>query len=166
MAVLSLLSFAATVVLWVCSMFTPPPAFAWGDAAAAVERKLAFVQGEVVLRSEWSHRPMALDVQTRAMDVPLGRFDAPGFHRERASWVPETVAGVRLPGTFGTHQETCVSLAWLLVLFGGSGVSFAIRGRRRRAEPGRCPRCEYDLTGNVSGVCPECGTKVLAVPTA
>jgi hypothetical protein len=22
----------------------------------------------------------------------------------------------------------------------------------------RCPRCGYDLTGNVSGVCPECGT--------
>lgn len=25
--------------------------------------------------------------------------------------------------------------------------------------PGHCRRCGYDLTGNVSGVCPECGTK-------
>ena len=24
--------------------------------------------------------------------------------------------------------------------------------------PGHCHTCEYDLTGNVSGVCPECGT--------
>jgi hypothetical protein len=24
--------------------------------------------------------------------------------------------------------------------------------------PGRCANCEYDLTGNISGVCPECGT--------
>jgi hypothetical protein len=24
---------------------------------------------------------------------------------------------------------------------------------------GHCPRCNYDLTGNVSGVCPECGTR-------
>lgn len=23
-----------------------------------------------------------------------------------------------------------------------------------------CPKCEYDLTGNISGVCPECGTSV------
>ena len=28
----------------------------------------------------------------------------------------------------------------------------------RRARPGHCPRCGYNLTGNVSGVCPECGT--------
>ena len=25
---------------------------------------------------------------------------------------------------------------------------------------GRCPRCGYDLTGNVSSTCPECGTAV------
>jgi hypothetical protein len=28
----------------------------------------------------------------------------------------------------------------------------------RRAPPGRCTTCGYDLTGNVSHVCPECGT--------
>ena len=26
-----------------------------------------------------------------------------------------------------------------------------------RRDAGRCTRCGYDLTGNVSGVCPECG---------
>jgi hypothetical protein len=35
-----------------------------------------------------------------------------------------------------------------------------VRGRR-----GFCPRCSYDLTGNVSGVCPECGVKI-GRPTA
>src|SRR5829696_2264249 len=25
---------------------------------------------------------------------------------------------------------------------------------------GRCPSCAYDLTGNVSGTCPECGTAI------
>lgn len=25
--------------------------------------------------------------------------------------------------------------------------------------PGHCPHCGYDLTGNTSGVCPECGEK-------
>ena len=32
--------------------------------------------------------------------------------------------------------------------------------RRRRTRSGRCPACGYDLTGNTSGVCPECGGAV------
>ncbi len=30
----------------------------------------------------------------------------------------------------------------------------------RRFPTGECQRCGYDLTGNVSGVCPECGTPI------
>jgi hypothetical protein len=29
--------------------------------------------------------------------------------------------------------------------------------RDRRPKPGHCQRCGYDLTGNTSGTCPECG---------
>jgi hypothetical protein len=32
--------------------------------------------------------------------------------------------------------------------------------RKRKPGPGYCPTCGYNLTGNVSGVCPECGTEV------
>ena len=31
---------------------------------------------------------------------------------------------------------------------------------RRRIPPNHCRKCGYNLTGNVSGVCPECGTQV------
>jgi hypothetical protein len=34
------------------------------------------------------------------------------------------------------------------------------RLRRRPCQLGHCRRCGYDLTGNVSGVCPECGSPV------
>lgn len=27
-----------------------------------------------------------------------------------------------------------------------------------RVRPGHCPRCHYDLAGNVTGICPECGS--------
>ena len=30
----------------------------------------------------------------------------------------------------------------------------------RRPPPGHCPRCRYNLTGNTTGVCPECGRKI------
>jgi len=40
-----------------------------------------------------------------------------------------------------------------------------IRGplrRRHRRKRGLCPSCGYDLTGNTTGVCPECAGKVIA----
>jgi hypothetical protein len=30
---------------------------------------------------------------------------------------------------------------------------------RHRIPPGHCQKCGYDLTGNVSSICPECGEK-------
>ncbi|MFN0135001.1 MAG: hypothetical protein ACKVS9_02670 [Phycisphaerae bacterium] len=33
---------------------------------------------------------------------------------------------------------------------------------RRRSLAGHCPKCSYNLTGNTSGVCPECGTPIHA----
>ena len=35
-----------------------------------------------------------------------------------------------------------------------------IRRWFRRKPEGRCQQCGYDLTGNESGVCPECGTEI------
>lgn len=35
-----------------------------------------------------------------------------------------------------------------------------IAWRSTTRRPGHCRKCQYDLTGNVSGVCPECGTEV------
>ena len=35
-----------------------------------------------------------------------------------------------------------------------------IAARPRKPGPGHCRKCGYDLTGNVSGKCPECGEVV------
>jgi hypothetical protein len=43
-----------------------------------------------------------------------------------------------------------------------TGVSAIVRWhQKRRVVAGLCPACDYDLTGNVSGVCPECGKEVV-----
>ncbi|MBP7745280.1 MAG: hypothetical protein KA383_04055 [Phycisphaerae bacterium] len=36
------------------------------------------------------------------------------------------------------------------------------RAWRLPITPGKCPTCDYDLTGNTSGVCPECGTRIVS----
>ena len=56
--------------------------------------------------------------------------------------------------------------AWFAacVLFVGP-IPIALRGpyrRWRRRRQGQCLKCGYSLTGNTSGVCPECGTDVPA----
>jgi len=35
--------------------------------------------------------------------------------------------------------------------------------RRLRIAKGLCPTCSYDLTGNTSGTCPECGSPIPAL---
>ncbi len=30
--------------------------------------------------------------------------------------------------------------------------------------PGHCTQCDYNLTGNISGICPECGTTINKTP--
>ena len=51
-------------------------------------------------------------------------------------------------------------------LFGACAAGPLLRGpvrRWHRARRGLCVRCGYDLTGNISGVCPECGTRIPGV---
>lgn len=55
----------------------------------------------------------------------------------------------------------------MFIAFGWAALHQATEIRRRMGEPPKsasahplCSRCDYDLTGNVSGVCPECGLKV------
>lgn len=49
----------------------------------------------------------------------------------------------------GTGRRDPGPIAVQMVMFDGQG-----------ADTGKCRRCEYDLRGNVSGICPECGTPI------
>jgi len=82
-----------------------------------------------------------------------------------------TIAGLTAvfgPGItwFGFRNNTVPTALFLAIalipLFVGLRKKWLEGVRTMRTRLGRCPECDYDLTGNVSGVCPECGEEVEA----
>jgi len=56
-----------------------------------------------------------------------------------------------------------VSLAWPVAITAVLPTLLAartIRSKLQTRQRGLCPVCSYNLTGNTSGVCPECGSKI------
>lgn len=66
-----------------------------------------------------------------------------------------TWLGFDLPGMGFGGGYFCIPV-WLLVVAVGSPTAFL--WWRNRPKGGFCRVCKFDLTGNVSGTCPECGT--------
>jgi hypothetical protein len=59
-----------------------------------------------------------------------------------------------------THVETVWAVEVSAIFVGLAIASVLVwRGGRKPLE-GHCKKCGYNLTGNVSGVCPECGTAI------
>lgn len=82
-----------------------------------------------------------------------------GWHVPRSVWWDQM--GLRLPYVEVSPQQATRKIIevgvpfWLLFTLFILPTIWMFR-RRRIAGPG-CRYCGYDLTGNVSGVCPECG---------
>ena len=70
---------------------------------------------------------------------------------ELGFWMPSLVRG---------PYSSLILPIWVLVIVAAIGISFSMLRRLRRARPGCCNSCGYNLTGNVSGRCPECGTAI------
>ena len=71
-------------------------------------------------------------------------------------WFPKYKQRFRTMNTFGI-----INLTFWFVVFAAYPVVSLARGpwrRYRRSRRGLCVTCGYNLTGNVSGICPECGS--------
>lgn len=121
--------------------------------------------GALVFEVEWPQRAK-IDPAWSYFDNPLPRQfgqhrGAMGFAAYRSAsrhyilLPPVILWGVTLPHWFAFIATTILPACWL-----------ARRRRvieRWRSTHGRCSSCGYDLTGNVSGICPECGVRASAV---
>jgi len=98
----------------------------------------------------WSSRHMQFTLWNR-YDVVPDKVGIMVWPRPKDRWKhPEPVAFVPYAGA--ALLTSVMPILWVLL---------CLHGFRRRN--GSCPRCGYNLTGNLSGVCPECGTRVIAV---
>lgn len=99
-----------------------------------------------------------------------------GFADYAASVFSQTAAeknssigfGIELPraGTgsplFNNVREINIPF-WILLLFTAILTAWLWHRDRRRTQPGCCLRCGYNLAGNTSGVCSECGEKTTSI---
>ena len=79
-----------------------------------------------------------------------GTFEHLGFFIRRSGF-PFNAQVIGIPLWEAVSLSSIAPVIWL-----------ALMTRVRHFAPGHCQQCGYDLTGNVSGVCPECGTPVPA----
>ena len=83
--------------------------------------------------------------------------------RRIAKWSGLVVCVVTVVAWVMRGKWQTTPLPILAIAFGVPAVHLtlvALRRYRWRHE-GRCRKCSYDLQGNVSGVCPECGKATL-----
>jgi hypothetical protein len=137
--VVSLLLCAAAILVWVRSFYrwdlveyvrdgwTLSVMAGSGVADVISSAELPEVTGD------WTTEPAPPGARVR-WGLRFDFADYPAWLVRVPLWFPAALAGV-LPA----------ARAWRRVR------------RRRRRGPGHCARCGYNLTGNVSGVCPECG---------
>jgi hypothetical protein len=67
-----------------------------------------------------------------------------------------------------SRESVVAAPYWSVVVLTGCPAALRIGQyyrRRRLARRGCCPNCDYNLTGNISGVCPECGTETGKIVT-
>ncbi|MEX2219614.1 MAG: hypothetical protein WD749_12745 [Phycisphaerales bacterium] len=123
-------------------------AFAWWspvDLSGPHQRYLTLARGELRLGARGT-----AGFFTRAIPAPGARLQPPAR-------IP-TDAHYRywLPRSFSVMQTRGLALPLypLGALLAAAGLALLLR---RRARPGHCPACGYDLSGLRAETCPECG---------
>ena len=98
-------------------------------------------------------RTMGISTTTQDSDVPFVMLS-------KLHPVPEYCWPRPAYHSIGAYQHELIIPLWLPMLVLLIPALWMWWMDRVSIEPGHCERCGYDLTGNVSGRCPECGDVV------
>jgi hypothetical protein len=170
----SFLLFIATAGLWVRGLWVQDRL---SLSRSAIVWDFANVDGALRYSREedWPDRPPSPDAspgfQTNYLsgERVLGDGDL-SFEGEAQSMGWEGFGFVICPAQISSRPSMTSATLYIVPLWFVALVTVAMPmawlrpvGRVRRwhkRRPGRCSHCCYDLSGNVSGVCPECGNSV------
>jgi hypothetical protein len=158
---MSLLVFAAVVVMWMRSYFVDDDAWWWGQRSGVGVMtsggRVALWQGNALSMPPVSAHRFGLGYERRRHVGPLLRTPGAATYwaAARLGFGAVDDAGhrwriVSLPHALFAAAAAVLPIGWMRA-------GLAERRQRRRQSMGLCPACGYDLIGNVSGVCPECG---------
>ncbi|MEE8169228.1 MAG: hypothetical protein V3T70_01655 [Phycisphaerae bacterium] len=151
-----ILGICATVLViaaWAISVLYPCGSIGLNGSIGLENSAVLFSKQLVYGKFEWDERRVRFWTGHLALDPLDGfRLELPRIRRRSAFTVPTGQPPL------AETLEIVLPLWIPLITFGIPTALMIIRDRRRRIPPGHCRRCGYDLTGNVSGVCPECGT--------
>jgi hypothetical protein len=130
------------------------PRLAWGLAVVWLTSSILFIASETCVVG-YASRYGGIGLERGELFVWMGNptTQAEGFIHEPIS----SSSDYRLP--INWHRYLSLPLI-LLALAGFASDSVCLAWwfvRQRRIPPHCCQKCGYDLTGNTSGTCPECG---------
>ncbi|HEY8748283.1 MAG TPA: hypothetical protein VIM11_09935 [Tepidisphaeraceae bacterium] len=155
---LSLLLMLITLVAWIASNGRH-----WQDRPVHIAGQINFATSDGTIALFNQSRPyfngtMSISARnappaSRPREISA-RF--PGFHFRHFTW----------PGHFpgGTYWTLAISLLYPLALSTICPIAWCIAWLRRRDNSDFCRTCSYNLKGNQSGTCPECGTPISPSP--
>ncbi len=137
----------------------------WGNVPADAERKRGDSE-QWVLSAGWPRRSLFCErhrVRTRGPSLFSVPYPAPESWTEGLS-IPEWVPWQERDFRYLPTRPIWAGFAINTVFYGGAvGLVWFGLGAARQAVRrwrGRCVNCAYDLRGNTSGVCPECGAAI------
>ncbi len=153
------LAAAGTAAIWVLSCTTVGKSlFADGAPKRSYDFRLTCPRGGSI--AVVSCRFVTAEELSR-IPIPRFRYGSVPYWHERLGFkvVTRVSSGRKAPEVI--YSEGFMFPAWLpFIAFGTYPTTAFIRGplrRHRRRKRGLCINCGYNLTGNESGVCPECG---------